>query len=102
MLRQTLDIAVLAVLGHEDSYGVETVRRLRDAGIEDAEVRAVYATLGRLEHAGCVTSYEVTPSVGKGSPRYYHLTDRGRERLAELTYAWRSFQDAMDRLLAAD
>ena len=99
MLRRTLDIAVLAVLAHEDSYGVEIVRRLRDAGIEDAALRPVYATLGRLEHAGCVTSYEVTPSVGKGSPRYYQLTDRGRERRAELAIAWRSFEDAMDRLL---
>lgn len=102
MLRRTLDIAVLAVLEQGDSYGVEIGRRLREAGIEDAAIRAVYATLGRLEHDGCVTSFEVTPAVGKGSPHYYQLTDRGRQRLAELTVAWRAFEDAMDRLLPAE
>ena len=99
MLRRTLEIAVLAVLAREDCYGVEVCRRLQDAGIEDAALRSVYATLARLEHIGCVMSYEAKAGIGKGSPHFHQLTAQGRARLAELTGEWRAFERAMDRLL---
>ena len=39
-------------------------------------------------------------SAGRGVPRkYYHLTTTGREEVARLAEEWRTFSNAMNRLL---
>lgn len=96
-LKGTLDLAVLAVLAREDCYGTEIVQRLRDAGIEDIAPKPVYATLARLAHEGCVTSYKVV--TNRGQPIFHGLTAAGRRRLRSLSAEWRTFRDAMESVV---
>ncbi|HYD10297.1 MAG TPA: PadR family transcriptional regulator [Acidimicrobiales bacterium] len=97
LLKGVLDLAVLAVLSEEDGYGYDIVRRLRESGLDEVGDASVYGTLRRLFQAGALTSY-VVPSEEGPHRKYYGLNDRGREQLASMTAAWRSFADTLDRL----
>src|ERR671922_591049 len=95
LLKGVLDVAVLAVIGEQDGYGYDVVRRLRAAGLEEVGDASVYGTLRRLYAGGHLTSY-VVPSEEGPHRKYYSLNDAGRGLLAESTKTWRSFTDAMN------
>ena len=98
LLRGALDGAVLAVTAEDDAYGYDVLRRLRGAGLVDIGEASVYGTLRRLYTAGSLTSYMV-PSDEGPARRYYGITDRGREQLAQARTVWHEFSQALDGLL---
>jgi DNA-binding PadR family transcriptional regulator len=76
---------VLALLAKEPSHGYELRARIERAlGPLAAAFNAgqMYVTLGRLEHAGLVTSIRET-AVDRPERRTYELTAAGRERVEE-------------------
>jgi PadR family transcriptional regulator, regulatory protein PadR len=101
LLKGVLDLAVLAVVSDQDGYGYDVVRRLRAAGLDDVGDASVYGTLRRLYSGGHLTSY-VVPSEEGPHRKYYAVNDAGRTLLASSTGTWRSFTDAMDKLLGDD
>ena len=101
LLKGVLDLAVLAVVSERDGYGYDVVRRLRAAGLEDVGDASVYGTLRRLYAGGHLTSY-VVPSEEGPHRKYYAVNDAGRALLAASTGTWRSFTDAMDKLLGTE
>jgi PadR family transcriptional regulator PadR len=101
LLRGTLDAAVLAVVGEQDGYGYDVVRRLREAGLVEVAEASVYGTLRRLYSSGALTSY-VLPSDEGPHRRYYGITPHGREVLAGARQTWRHFSQALDALLEID
>src|SRR3712207_3161109 len=101
LLRGTLDAAVLAVVAEQDGYGYDVLRRLRGAGLGDVGDASVYGTLRRLYRGGSLTSY-VMPSDEGPHRRYYGITTRGRDTLAEARETWKDFSRALDGLLATD
>jgi PadR family transcriptional regulator PadR len=98
LLRGALDGAVLAVTSEDDAYGYDVLRRLRSAGLREIGEASVYGTLRRLYSAGSLTSYMV-PSEEGPARRYYGITDRGREQLAEARAVWHEFSRALGGLL---
>ena len=98
LLKGVLDAAVLAVVQHEDGYGYDIVRRLRDAGLGDVGDASVYGTLRRLYSAGALSSY-VVPSEGGPHRKYYAINQQGRETLAGQCADWSRFSDALSTLL---
>jgi PadR family transcriptional regulator PadR len=100
LLKGVLDVAVLAVLDHEDGYGYDVVRRLRSAGLDDVGDASVYGTLRRLYSAGALTSY-VVPSDEGPHRKYYGINTKGKAMLADSSKTWLSFADTMGGLLAA-
>jgi PadR family transcriptional regulator PadR len=101
LLRGTLDAATLAVIAEHDGYGYDVVRRLRAAGLGDVGDASVYGTLRRLYRAGALTSY-VMPSDEGPHRRYYGITERGHEQLAEARAIWADFSLALSNLLKTD
>ena len=101
LLRGTLDAAVLAVVAEQDGYGYDVLRRLRSAGLADVGDASVYGTLRRLYKGGALTSY-VVPSEEGPHRRYYGVTERGREQLAEARQTWAEFTRALGALLRSD
>ncbi|MGH9164933.1 MAG: PadR family transcriptional regulator [Acidimicrobiales bacterium] len=99
MVKGVLDLAVLAVVDHEDGYGYDIVRRLREAGLEDVGDASVYGTLRRLFQAGNLNSYVVASDEGPHR-KYYGLNNTGRDQLERSRKTWRSFSETMDTLLA--
>lgn len=98
LLKGVLDVAVLAVIEHEDGYGYDIVRRLKQAGLEDVGDASIYGTLRRLFSAGALTSYVVASEDGPHR-KYYGINDTGRQMLAEQRLTWSSFSSKMTTLL---
>lgn len=98
LLKGVLDAAVLAVVQHDDGYGYDIVRRLRDAGLGEVGDASVYGTLRRLYTAGALSSY-VVPSDGGPHRKYYAINAQGRELLQAQRADWAHFATAMSGLL---
>lgn len=98
MLKGVLDLAVLAAVDREDSYGYDVVRRLRSAGLADVGDASVYGTLRRLYAAGALTSY-VVPSEEGPHRKYYGITPQGRTSLRHQRKQWGEFSQTMTDLL---
>ena len=96
--RGAIVVAILSQLG-EPLYGYSLRERLAEQGLEIKE-GTLYPLLRRLEAQGILES---DWEVGEGRPRrYYRLSGRGREVLAELKAEWEDLVGAMGRLLAGD
>jgi len=98
LLKGVLDLAVLAVVGDEDGYGYDIVRRLRDRGLDDVGDASVYGTLRRLYAAGALTSYVVASEAGPHR-KYYGITPAGRSQLKQQRDDWTSFSTTVTRIL---
>ena len=83
--RGMLDVCVLAAIKNEDSYGYKIIKDMAPC-IELSE-STLYTILKRLESAQMLTVYSV--EHGGRLRKYYHITDRGRERIAEFKNEWR-------------
>ena len=82
--RGLLEICVLAALRGEDSYGYKIIRDLSSCvAISES---TLYPILKRLEGMGCLTVYS-TEHNGR-LRKYYRLTEKGRERIAEFLREW--------------
>ena len=98
LLKGVLDLAVLAVVAHEDGYGYDVVRRLRAAGLEEVGDASVYGTLRRLYSSGALNSY-VVPSDEGPHRKYYGINAQGRAMLAAQRKDWQEFAGVMSGLL---
>jgi len=98
LLKGVLDVAVLAVIEHEDGYGYDIVRRLKVAGLEDVGDASVYGTLRRLFTAGALNSYVVASEDGPHR-KYYGLNETGAGMLADQRHSWKTFSTKMTDLL---
>ena len=98
MRRGTLQYCVLALLGSEERYGFDLVRRLADVDGMVTSEGTIYPLLGRLRRDGLVEStWQESPT---GPPRrYYRLTDAGREALAGFQGEWSRFRNAVDHFV---
>lgn len=86
MRKGILEYCILAILSREDSYAPKIIAELKAAEMIVVE-GTLYPTLTRQKNAGLLTyRWEESP---QGPPRkYYSLTDKGRECLAQLDEAW--------------
>lgn len=99
LLKGLAELALLSLLSDAPLYGLEILDRLRaDAGLQLAE-GAIYPLLHRLEKAG-LTEAEWRIESGGGRPRkYYALTERGREELADQLADWREISGRLNAFL---
>jgi PadR family transcriptional regulator PadR len=98
LLKGVLDLAVLAVVARQDSYGYEVVRRLRSSGLTDVAEASVYGTLRRLYQAGTLSSYVVASDEGPHR-KYYGVTEQGHAKVAREVGQWSTFAHTMDAIL---
>ena len=82
--RGLLEVCVLAAIEHQDSYGYQIIKDLKPC-IELSE-STLYTILKRLETAEMLT---VRTAEHSGRIRkYYHITGKGRRRIAEFKDEW--------------
>ena len=69
----------------EDAYGVPILREIETRSGREVALGSVYATLGRLEEKGLVSSKlgEPTPERGGRAKRYFRVTSQGLREVCE-------------------
>jgi transcriptional regulator len=105
LVRGTVDLVVLRTLEQEAAkgmHGFAIARWIRQGSgdVVSFEDAALYQSLHRLERQGLVAS-SWGRSENNRRARFYRLTAKGRRRLATETEAFRSYADAINRLLDA-
>ncbi|MBW3581912.1 MAG: PadR family transcriptional regulator [Euryarchaeota archaeon] len=97
-------LAILQLVGERERYGYEIITAIRDrtGGVLELAEGNVYPALHALEKEGHITSSwrEVEPGV---PPRkYYRITPRGIEHRAALVEEWKTYAEAIARLLEGE
>ncbi|MBR3744375.1 MAG: PadR family transcriptional regulator [Bacteroidales bacterium] len=87
MRKGVLEYCILCLLAKEDAYASSLITQLKEANMIVVE-GTLYPLLIRQKNQGLLTyRWEESP---QGPPRkYYSLTDKGREQLAQMDDAWR-------------
>jgi len=100
LLQGTLDVLVLRTLSWDAMHGYAISRWIRERtrGVLEIEDAPLYKALHRLERDGCVSA-SWGLSENNRRARYYALTARGRHRLRSEESAWRTYAEAVFRVL---
>ena len=96
-----LDLLILSLLSEREMYGYEIVTELAKRSDETFMLRegTLYPLLHRLEQDGAVAARE---DKAAGRPRrYYRLTKKGGEKLAEREAEWVRYSTAVNAVLSS-
>ena len=97
------DMLLLKLLAQEDMYGYQIIEELRKRSnhVFDMKAGTLYPLLHQLAEKGFLTTYE--KNVGEARVRkYYHLTQKGADYLAEREQDWHIFTTAVQGELGGD
>ena len=100
LLQGTLDLLVLKVLmlGPMHGWGITLQIKLHSDDVLQVNEGSLYPSLYRLKRQRLIASeWRVTENNRRA--RYYVLTDRGRQRLAEERAVWERLSTAVNRVL---
>jgi PadR family transcriptional regulator, regulatory protein PadR len=99
LLRGVVEPLLLFIIGELPLHGYEIARELerRSEGYFDLTASTLYSALRRLESRGLVSSS--WQLVAKQQRRYYELTEKGRQILAQEISQWQQFLGATDRVI---
>ncbi len=94
------ELLILALLEHEERHGYEIGRLIgtRSRGAISFNLGSLYPTLYRLERRGLIEGRWVE-KAGQRRRRYYRLTARGDEVLAEQRSLWQAFAQGLNRVV---
>jgi PadR family transcriptional regulator, regulatory protein PadR len=98
LLKGVLELAVLAVIAHGETYGYEILSTLEGAGFAGVGDASVYGTLRRLEQAGHLESRLAASDSGPAR-KYYSVTPSGTEELRAGTESWAQINGAVEKLV---
>jgi PadR family transcriptional regulator PadR len=86
MRKGVLEYCILSLLAKEDAYATSIISRLKEVNMIVVE-GTLYPLLIRQKNQGLLAyRWEESP---QGPPRkYYSITDKGREQLAQMGEAW--------------
>lgn len=98
LLKGTLDVALLAIIGQEPNYGHGLYAELVDAGLPGLADASVYGALRRLEQEGLLASELVASEAGPAR-KYYRLTPDGDAARSDVLHAWGELVKAMQRIV---
>jgi len=99
LLRGVVEPLLLFIIAELPVHGYEIARELerRSEGYFDLTASTVYSALRRLESRGLVSSS--WQLVARQKRRYYELTEKGRQILAEELTQWQKFLGATDKVI---
>ena len=100
MLKGNTETLLLALLELEPMYGYRIVKEVeqRSSGYFAFKEGTLYPALHRLARANLVESrWQDTPNSVRR--RYYHITAKGRQALADRLKEWQRFSRAMNSVM---
>ena len=100
MLKGNTETLLLALLENEAMYGYQIVKEVdeRSSGYFAFKEGTLYPALHRLEKAKLVAGrWEETPNNVRR--RYYRITTKGQQALADRLTEWQRFSSAMNLIM---
>ena len=96
MRKGVLEYCILSLLAKEDAYATSIISRLKEVNMIVVE-GTLYPLLIRQKNQGLLTyRWEESP---QGPPRkYYSITDKGREQLAQMDEAWNDIITTIEKI----
>jgi PadR family transcriptional regulator PadR len=96
MRKGVLEYCILLLLAKEDAYASSIITKLKEANMIVVE-GTLYPLLIRQKNQGLLQyRWEESP---QGPPRkYYAITEKGREQLAEMNNAWQEIITTIDNI----
>lgn len=96
-------LMLLSLLQKNDMYGYEIIRELDQRSDQTFQFKegTLYPVLHKLENSGYVRSYMATGDTGK-QRKYYKITERGLEQLAEEKQSWQVFSASVNKVLGGE
>jgi PadR family transcriptional regulator PadR len=95
MRKGVLELCILSMLQERDAYASDIIDYLKNAEIIVVE-GTLYPLLTRLKNAGLL-AYRWEESTSGPPRKYYSLTDKGTEALAELNKSWNKLVEAVKK-----
>jgi len=100
LLKGNTDALLLCLLERKQMYGYQIIKELeeRSDGYFQFKEGTLYPALHRLEKAGLVAGH--WEKLGNGQERrYYTITKRGTQALADKMKVWRGFTCAVNSIM---
>lgn len=95
MRKGVLELCILSMLQEKDAYASDIIDHLKSAEIIVVE-GTLYPLLTRLKNAG-ILAYRWEESTSGPPRKYYSLTKKGTEALAELNKSWIKLVEAVTK-----
>ncbi len=95
MRKGVLELCILSMLQEKDAYASDIIDHLKSAEIIVVE-GTLYPLLTRLKNAGLL-GYRWEESTSGPPRKYYSLTEKGTEALAELNKSWNMLVEAVTK-----
>lgn len=99
MRKGFVELAILAAVRSGDDYGYAIMKRLRAIDALAVTESTLYPALSRMTEDGLLTAWRVASSDGPPR-RYFALSQKGRDRLADMAAHWAALRSGVDLLLA--
>jgi PadR family transcriptional regulator PadR len=97
MRKGVLEFAILLAISRKERYASEILDELKKADLIVVE-GTLYPLLSRLNSAG-ILKYSWEESPGGPPRKYYTLTDKGVNALAQLRDGWQTLSNSISSLL---
>lgn len=96
LLKGSTDSLLLSLINSQPLYGYKIIKEIerRSRGYFQFKEGTLYPALHRLEKAGLVQGKWQQLPAGQ-ERRYYYITQRGQEALAERVAVWKDFSAAV-------
>lgn len=101
MKKGVLEMLVLNLLANEEKYGYQLISELceKSGGLFELKEGTLYPILYRLEDEALVVSRWSEPKGKEVSRKYYAVTEKGRQTIAELSELWARFSDSVKQIM---
>lgn len=93
---------LLCLIAQKETYGYEIITELNNSGaavLGYAKEGTVYPILYRLQEAELIQCRIAPAAANGGSKKYYSLTEKGRDTLAELIGFWDKYTACVNRFI---
>ena len=101
MMAVGTSMLLLKLLEKEEMYGYQMIEELARRSNDTFQMKegTLYPILHALEQGKYLTSYQQEAPTGR-QRKYYHLTRRGRELLADKKEEWKNFRQGVSDVLS--
>lgn len=101
MKKGVLEMLVLKLLSEDEKYGYQLISELKEKSGEMFLLKegTLYPILYRLEDEALVESHWSEPKGKEVSRKYYAITEKGRNEIAELKELWQRFSKNVTEIL---